>query len=290
MADPEMRVSVQRRVEHPAKPELVTSYSAHGWELRLRDPFEVRMGNYGWRLSLFHDDVDVTAQHLHLWKVEAGYGLNLPDRYQPWCSSRPIIALNAWETVVRLYDVLGRRETVHAVGFPREIQWSPRGERLAVTLSDQVTVIDVMSGAAVATSEPCAREAHPRAFWWPDGERLLVVNRPSPTSASQLLLVDALDGRTLRRADFDPAELLPYDVEAYRAIPRTDWSLLIRCDAGYGRLWGTLLDTWDRIEFDPQKQRLLAVAYRPLGACEKDANGRASCVVEQRGVEVSVNL
>lgn len=291
-----MRLTARRVVERLPPSELVTTYRAHGWEVRFHDPFEVRMGNHGWQVSLFHDDVDVTAGHPILWSLQANWGLNIPSRYQPWCSTRPILALNAWDRAVRVYDVVERSGHAYAVGLPREIQWSPRGERLAVTAYDRIVVIDATTGSSVGVSPPMAPDQGPRAFWWPDGEHLLVVNRPAPAEATQLLLVSARDGQILRQVDFDPAGLLPYDAESFRAASRDGFSLLVNdgpesrpVSASDARAWGFLLDSWNRVDFDPQARVLRATVYRPVGEHGPLVGGGHACVVHEQAVEVAVD-
>lgn len=288
MTEPTLRLTGQHAVAPPAPRDPVTSYRAHGWELRFHGPFEIRMGNFGWQLSLFHDDVDVTAGHPYLWTVQSGVRLDLPARYQPWCAARPVIALHAWDATVRTYDVVERRDHRHVVGeLPREIQWSPREERLAVTLYRSIVVIDTKGESTVRIAVPIAPESSAWVFWWPDGEHVLVVSRPAPDAVTQMFLASATDGRVLARTDFDPGVWLPYDADAFRSVSRSGWPLEVGDRPGYGRVHGSLLDSWNRIDFDPGTRLLRAFAYRPVHG-EPPAGGQASCVVAERGVEVSV--
>ncbi len=291
MTEPTLRLTGRRAIEAPSPREPVTSYHAHGWELRFHDPFEILMGNYAWQLSLFHGDVDVTAAHPYLWKVQAGRRLDLPGRYLPWCSVRPVVAINILDAQVRTYDVVTRRDHTYAVGeLPREIQWSPRGERLAVTLYSKIVVIDTTDESTVAISVPIAPESCARLFWWPDGEHVLVVSRPAPAAKTELFLVRAADGRVLARTDFDPADWLPYDADACRAISRKDWSLAIGEPPWFTMAYGSLLDDWNQVDFDPATRLLRAYGYRPIGGGGALAPGQSTCVVEQRGVEVEVEV
>lgn len=288
MTEPTLRLTGRRVVEPPSPREPVTSHYGHGWELRFHDPFEILMGNYAWQLSLFRDGVDVTAAHPYLWKVQAGGRLDLPGRYLPWCSVRPVVALHTLDTKVRTYDVVNRRDRSYAVEeLPREIQWSPRGELLAVTLYRAIVVIDTTNEATVGVAVPVAPETAAQVFWWPDGERILVVSRPAPAAKTELFLVRATDGRVLARTDFDPADWLPYEADAYRTISRTEWSLGIGDRRGYAMAYGSLLDTWDRVEFDAETRLLRAYAYRPVGG-GAPAAGQTACLVEQHGVGLEV--
>lgn len=290
MTEPTLPLTRRRAVDPPPAHDPITSYRGHGWELRFHSPFEIRMGNHGWELSLFHDDVDVTAGHPYLWTVQSGVRLDLPARYLPWCAVRPVVALHAWDSTVRTYDVVERRDRKYFVGeWPREIQWSPRGERLAVTLYRSIVVIDTKDESNVRIAVPIAPESAAWVFWWPDGERVLIVSRPAPEAVAQLFLASATDGRVLARTDFDPAVWLPYDSDAYRSVPRSGWPLEVGDRPGYGWVHGSLLDAWNQIDFDPDTRRLHAFAYRPVGG-EPPAGGQSTCVVEQRGVEVEVDV
>ena len=212
-------------------------------------------------------------------------GFHLPDQYQPWCGSRPLLALHGWDKVLRLYDVVEHRSTEWPIQFPTGLQWAPKGDKLAVTLERGVTVLDAQGrGFDVPIRHP--RHEFPDLFWWPDGASFFVVNRPSSDTKTKLSFYDATHGTLLASEDFDPSDLMPYNEDAYRKISRAGYSLQI--GRGTSSV-GYLLDTWSRIEFDPESQLLRAIAYRPIGPCV-ESDGRYTCHAEERGVEVAVSV
>jgi hypothetical protein len=256
------------------------------WAARFHDPFEFHMGAEGWSISLLHNGRDTTAQHPYIAKVRTGRGYYLPHRYHPWCSDRPLFALNAWDGLLRIYDVEALRGWEGAVAFPTEIQWSPKGETLAVTHEGRISLVDAQSDLIANVLVRHPQSEHPDLFWWPDGKSFFVVSRTSPQSKTTLSFFGAADGQELDRIDFDPADVLPYDFDRYRRIPRQGYSLRV----GRGtRSVGYLLDKWVRVEFDPERQLLNAVVYRPVSECEQIDN-QLTCIVEERGVDVTVGV
>jgi hypothetical protein len=242
------------------------------------------MGADGWRLSLIHQGKDVTSQHRHIKAMRTGKGFYVPDQYQPWCGSRPLIALHAWDNVVHLYDVAEHRSIERPIQIPIGLQWAPKGDKLAVTLDGRVTVLDAQGrGFDVPIRHPRAEST--KVFWWSDGKSFFVANRASSDTKTKLSFFDATHGTLLDSVDFDPSDLVPYDIDAYRKVSRAGCSLRI----GPGtRAVGYLLDTWSRIEFDRETHLLRALVYRPVGPCE-ETDGEYTCPVEERAVEVAVS-
>lgn len=113
------------------------------------------MGADGWKVSLLHDGAEVTSRHAYIDRSRTGKGYYLPHKYHPWCATRPAIALNAWDGILRIYDVLQLRSWERSVQFPLEIQWSPQGETLAVTLDGRITLLD--AGGELIVDIPCER-------------------------------------------------------------------------------------------------------------------------------------
>jgi hypothetical protein len=284
-----IQLAVRRVIEQPLHPEWTNERSfaspASSWVAYFHDPFEWHMGAEGWKLSLLLGGRDETSRHRYLRAIASGKGYYMPHKYHPWCDSRPVLALNGWDSVLHVYDVTEHRGTQRSIQFPMEIQWTPRGEKLAVTQAGRITVIDVNNDASVDVLISHPPDQYPELFWWPDGKSFFVASRTSARSKTELAFFNAADGRLLGHTDFDPADLLPYDADAYRKIARDGYSLRV----GRGtRSVGSLLDRWLRIEFEPETQLLRAIVYRPISACE-ESDGQYTCAVEERGVEVAVD-
>src|SRR5262245_2077006 len=103
-----IQLAVRRVIEHPLCPEWTNERSfaspASSWVAYFHDPFEWHMGADGWKLSLFENGKDVTKRHRYIEATQQDKGYHLPGKYDPWCRNRPIIAVNAWDGVLRIYD------------------------------------------------------------------------------------------------------------------------------------------------------------------------------------------
>ena len=244
------------------------------------------MGAEGWSIALLENGDDTTARHPYIAKSRRGRGYYLPRRYHPWCSGKALIALNAWDDLLRIYDVEKLRGRERRVPFPTEIQWSPKGETLAITREGGISLADAQGNPIADVPVRHPQQEYPELFWWPDGKSFFVVSRTSPLSKTTLSFFNAADGRETERVNFDPADVLPYDAEKYKKIPRDGYSLRV----GRGtRSVGDLLDKWVRIQFDPEQQLLSAFVYRPVSECERIDN-QLTCVAEERGVEVVIGV
>lgn len=285
-----VRLTVGRLIEQPTRAEWQTDrpFSSEGspWVARFYDPFEWHMGAEGWSVALLRDGDDATARHPYIAKTRTGKGYYLPHKYHPWCSGRAFIALYAWDDLLRIYDVEKLQSVERRVPFPMEIQWSPKGEVLAVTHAGHIGLADAQGRPIANVPVRHPQYEYPELFWWPDGKSFFVVSRTSPMSKTTLAFFNAADGREIERVNFDPADLLPYDAEKYKELPRDGYSLRIGRGA---RSVGYLLDKWARIRFDPAQQLLSAFVYRPVSECERVDN-QLTCDAEERGVEVAVGV
>ena len=284
-----IQLTIRNHFEPPSEHEraVVHKFSSPvgPWAAWFHDPFEWHMGAEGWQLSLLANGKTVTGKHRHIGALWTEKGFYLPPQYQPWCSTRPIIALHAWDNVVHLYDVAERHCNERSVTVPRSILWAPKGDKLAITLEGRVTVLDA-AGHGFDVPIPHPRYELPDTFWWPDGQRFFVVSRTSDDAKTRLSFFDATRGASLASADFDPVDLVPYDQDSYRRVLRDRFSLH---HASGIRTVGALLDTWSEVEFDPGTQLLRAVVYRPAGPCQ-EIDGEWTCLAEERGVEVVVSV
>ena len=242
------------------------------------------MGAEGWRLALRVAGVNVTWRHRHLAETRNKRGFHLPARYQPWCSTQPIIALNAWDDTIHLYDVAQKRCLERPIAIPLAIQWAPRSDKLAVTSEGRITILDT-TGERFDVHVQHPPLEWPEMFWWPDGTRFFLVSRISPTGRTRLSFFAADNGLPLDGVDFDPRDLVPYDDSPYRKVPRDTFSL--QWPSGVWSV-GSLLDAWSAVEFDPATQVLRAVVCRPVGPC-REVDGNWTCPVAERGVEVLVS-
>lgn len=284
-----VQLALTHLIEHPRQREWAserTFDSVSGpWTAYFHDPFEWHMGADGWNLSILSEGTDVTTDHPEIGALVTGKGFHLPRKYQPWCAQRPILALHAWDDVIHFYDVAHHRHEVRHSQFPLEIQWAPNGAKLAVTLENHISILDPHGDRVSGVPVRHLKYEHPEVFWWPDGIWFFVVNRESETSKTNLALFDARTGRLVARVDLHPGDLIPYDEDEYRKIPRDRYSLFV----GSGtRSIGSLLDRWSRLEFDPGERLLRAYVYRPTGPCE-EIEGQYMCAAEERGVEVEIS-
>ena len=281
-----IHLTVRTYFEPPIRYESAAEHtfdsSVGSWRARFYDPAEWHMGAEGWQLSLT-SGWSVTWRHRHIRGLGPGKGFHLPSQYHPWCSALPIIALHAWDDILHLYDADKQRCIERPIAIPHAIQWAPAGEMLAVTFEGRITVLNARGdGFDVPVRHP--RYELPDICWWPDGTRFFAVGRLSPDSKTRLSFFAANDGALLESVDFDPVDLMPYNHDAYREVPRDTFSL--RFASGV-RSVGTLLDTWSRLEFDPAAQLMRAVVCRPAGPYQ-EINGEWTCPAEERGVEILI--
>jgi hypothetical protein len=243
------------------------------------------MGADGWQAKLFYNGRDVSVKHEVLKASRTGKGFHLPAKYSPWCYTEPVLALHPWDSTLHLYHADSRRSAQRKlVNFPREIQWAPLGNMLAITHDGCVQILNKNGGdvASIPIRHPSFE--YPEMFWWCDGRRIFVVNRESRKVKAKISFFDSTGGRLLGSTDFDPLELLPYDQAAYSRIERDRYSLLI----GSGtRSVGYLLDTWSHLEFDIERSLLRGTVYRPDGPCEQ-RDGEYTCAAKERGVEITI--
>jgi hypothetical protein len=252
------------------------------WTLVLHDPFEVHMGAYGWQVKVLRDGDDVAATHQILRS-----SFSLPMNYAPWCHTNPVLVLTRWDAIIHLYDVDNRKSIARKLGdFPRQIQWAPVGNLLAITCDALVQIVDTSSEDVALINIRHPKSECATAFWWHDGKRILVVGRESEAAKTRLSVFDVTSGRLLGIADFDPSDLIPYDQAAYTRIWRDGYSLNL---APGIRAAGYFLDTWSHLEFDIHQCLLRGTVYRPEGPCEQQGDAYM-CVARECSIEVTVSV
>ena len=249
-------------------------------------PFEFRMGAYAWPFDLISEGKSVLHEHPAIASAISRLGLHCPTDLAPWSPDGDTLGFIPWHADGPfLYSLSKRIVTQLPVdpGFVVTLKWAPQIPLVLVVQSETGMVFDALGSPRSKSSWPSAPRHHPVAFWWPDSSFYLVLCQPS-NSVPDLIAFSPDSGRAIATLRIDPSEMLPYDQDSYKSVPRDGYSLQINQST---RAVGSLLDVWHGSHFDPRSNTLYAATYRPVDA-PINISGRTTCVVDE--VWASINL
>jgi hypothetical protein len=257
------------------------------WTVIYHTPREWHMGADGWQVQLRHYGLNVGWAHRPVMRLPGSQGFRHPNALQPWSHDSKTLAFLTWnEDPLHLYDLADKslRQVVQGSEFVYAVQWSPDIDRLLVTSETQAVLIDrrgVVHGIATLSMAP---DEVPHSDWMPDGRWFYILARES--AGTSLTFYAGNDARFGEAHALDPLQLVPYNAEEFRDLPRQRFCLVHSPSI---RAVGQLLDTWHRVEFDQPAATLYLSVYRPTSAVYRD-NSERLCHVEERWVAVELDI
>ena len=149
--------------------------------------------------------------------------------------------------------------------WPEGIFWSPKRAALPVIGKGWFSLLD-REGRITASREWSVHARDPvYANWFASGERFFVIGR-SPGRKVTFREYDA-NGGALGEEPLDPADLVPFDAQAFASLDREVFSL--RTAPGTRSIAG-LLDRWCDARYDAASGDLRLAVYRPTGPVEPE--------------------
>jgi hypothetical protein len=245
-----------------------------------KQPWELQMGALVWEFDLQVQGSSILVDHPYLASSQAIRKVRCPADLAPWSPIDSVLGLLTWEGFgAFLYSVPAKRVRELAVSAPPvvSLKWSRRSPHVAVVHRDHCLVFD-SDGARISNASWSQHaRSSPFVFWWPDSEVLLALVDPPDERPPHLIAFSAETGAIQTEIVIDPAEILPYDEEAFANLPRDSYSLQV----SPGRhAVGRLLDIWHRPFFDPDNLSLTLAVYRPSLEHPTQSQGSRQAVEE----------
>lgn len=232
------------------------------WVAAFHDPYELHMGLNGWQLSLLWaaDGSDQTPPAIG--EISERNEWLCPQVYQPWRSDSQMLALLYWHYALWLYD-LPTAEFIPCdlERSPLVAQWSPSLPVVLAVGWEKLCLIDTAGACIAEVDWKFDTTSLPFTGWTPDGEHFFVLGRASREAKTRLTFFRADAASPAGHLSLDTDEMVPYDADQYAHLRRDTYTLIT---GPATRSAGALLDTWDRVTYDPLENRLLLSVYRPI--------------------------
>lgn len=240
------------------------------------DPFEFRMGAYGWKLKLLREARDVTPFKL---KAKAR-GFGCPWPYQPWSNSGERLLLATWKREAFFYDLASKKLSPLSVkGFLVSALGSRSYPRFVAVTTE--TSYLVSTDGDVRTIGGVSHPAHeyPEFRWFDAAEQFFAIENLGWGRANlRFFAADA--GEPQASIPFAPSEVFPYDEHKYAEMNRDTFGLVLSASSG---CVVALLDQWSGVEWDEATGTLRMRVYRPVGEIYRQ-RGLPVCKVEEARV------
>lgn len=273
-------------------PERVENPSPDGeWILVFHTPREWHMGADGWQVKLFHRGRDVTRAHRDFFRIADPKGFRFEQHFQPWSFDSKSLAMMTWDkTPVHIYEVADKRDKLPGYqppfGLVYSAQWAPDIDRLLLTSPTEGVLVD-QAGEQHALVQWRIQESEiPHTYWMKTGNCFFLLASQSADSKTRITFYSGIDGTLKETHDLDPMDLVPYRWEDYVEIPRDGLSLHW-VDPPI-RSVGSMLDTWNSVQYDRASNTLFLAVARPVSPPSREG-GELLCKVEQRWVAVELD-
>ena len=256
------------------------------WVASFHNPREWRMGAVGWQFSLVSVGDGTAVYDTALERLSEGSGVRCPVNCAPWRADSMMLALLIWDEGLVLFDVGAMNKCQCGFGeSPYTAQWAPHGDRLLVSFRDRLTLLDGAGSFVAYADWKSAEHELPHTGWLGSGKVFFAVGRTSKRAKSRIGFFKAGDGSVVGKQLLDPKELVPYEAEKYKSVPRGRYSLIVPPST---RAVGSLLDVWRKALYDQERELLFLSIYRPVsGIIELD--GHPACEVEEEWVSVEMS-
>lgn len=284
ITDPEEGLSWERREFVSPNGKWIASY---------QNPREWHIGVSGWLVSLREASGAVDRTPRALRSMSVGEGLLCPSDFLPWRFDSQVLAILPWHRTPRLLDVeSGKLALCEVTGTPLTAQWAATKPYLLAVYFDRINVLDG-EGRTVSTMGWEAADDEIPYTGWTHRDALFFVIRHSPRrTKTRVTFVDPENSSAPRQTlELDPARLVPYDDTRFKRVSRDGLSLRI---GEWHHATRHLLDTWQKIRFDPNRNVLMLSVYRPIGDPFKPDPRQARranwvCNAKERWVAVRLN-
>jgi hypothetical protein len=256
------------------------------WLASFHNPHEWRMGAVGWQVSLVSVSDGTAIYDTALKRLSEGSGVRCPVNYAPWRADSMMLALLTWDEGLVLFDIGAMSKCRCGLDeSPTSAQWAPHGNRLLVSFRDRLTLLDGVGSFVANADWKSAEHELPHTGWLGSGEVFFAIGRTSKRAKPRIGFFKAGDGSVVGKQLLDPKELVPYEAEKYKSVPRDRYSLIVSPST---RAVGSLLDVWSEVVYDQERGLLFLSTYRPVsGIFELD--GHPACEVEEEWVSVEMS-
>ena len=248
------------------------------WLAVFHDPYEWHMGAIGWQLSVSSSKTKSVVINPDLEKLSNGKGLVCPLDYSPWSADSKVLALCFWESGLVFFEPLANNFQVinlHA----HIVQWSPTANHLLVFVNSQFAILDKNGNVLNKVGWETAEHELPRAGWMPSGTVFFIIGRTSKRAKPRITFVNAENGTIVANELLNPEKLVPYNSDEYKSVPRGRYSLVLSPST---RSVGSLLDTWNDMNYDQEKGMIFLSVYRPISKVY-ELDGNPVCQVSAAG-------
>ena len=238
-----------------------------------REPWEFRMGAYAWGFDLQERGNSILPEHPFLASSPQIGMLHCPTDLAPWSPDGLLLGFLSWEQFSAFLYSIPRKASISLTVSPPPLvtlKWSPTHPILAVAHNDHCLIFDSQGSHICKASWRANNRTSPYLFWWPDRPIILTLATPPHEDPPELLAFSALTGELESATNVNPAEILPFDQEAFRTIPRDGYSLLLDPAT---RGVGSLLYSWHSPVFDPITFTLHLATYRPTAPPSRKDEG-----------------
>jgi hypothetical protein len=269
-------------------PDRLSYASPDGkWTLVYHTPREWHMDATGWQARLLRGRRDVTREHQEFLRVAGDRGFRGERNFQPWSRDNASLAFVTWDDEPVFVYEIANKKAVHLPyrrPYISAAQFAPDMDRLLIASAADGLLVDHAGNERQVVRWGIARDTATHTFWMTSGRCFVLLALARERASAVLSFFRGDDGSLLESRDFNPSDLVPYDVEQYAGLPRNGLSLTLVNPPGVQAV-GLLLDTWSDVRFDQASNTLSLSVLRPVSPPVKE-NGALRCRVDSRWVAV----